>query len=187
MPGKWPNRLSDGWEYCFHLSKSKRPTFNPDSVRKPIGDWAKSRLKKLSDNDLKRHNSENKSGFGRNISRWVGKHTVLPSNVFSLPLVGKNKGHPAVYPTELPLFFIKLLSRENSWVIDPFAGSGTTGIAALSLGRRCLLIDNNPDYCALARDRIAREVCNTTAVSPEPPRYQNSAGTGLEQMALSLR
>jgi len=158
MPGRWPNRLRDGWEYCFHLSKSNRPYFNPDNVRKPIGDWVNTRLRNLSENDLKRHNSENDSGFGRNISKWLGKTTVLPSNVLSLPLVGHNKGHPAVYPVDLPLFFIKLLSREGSLIIDPFGGSGTTGVAALSLGRRCILIDTNQEYCDVARKRISEEV-----------------------------
>lgn len=157
MPGRWPNRLRDGWEYCFHLSKSKRPYFNSEAVRRPIGDWVASRLNKLGQNDLKRHNSANASGFGRDISSWVGKQTVSPSNVLSLALVGKNKGHPAVYPIDLPLFFIKLLCPEDGLVIDPFAGSGTTGIAALSLGRRCVLIENSAEYCKKSLQRLRNE------------------------------
>jgi len=157
MPGYWPTRLRDGWEYCFHLAKTKRPYFNPDGVRKPIGDWVGSRLAKLGRNDLTRHNSVNASGFGRNISKWVGKHTVLPSNVLSLALVGKNRGHPAVFPVDLPLFFINLLSPVNGLVVDPFAGSGTTGIAAVAAGRRCVLMDNNQKYCDLALRRIGEE------------------------------
>lgn len=157
MPGYWPTRLRDGWEYCFHLSKSKRPYFNADAVRKPIGDWVESRLRNLGKNDVSRHNSVNASGFGRDISKWVGKQTVLPSNVLNIPLVGKNKGHPAVFPVDLPLFFIKLLCPENGLVVDPFAGSGTTGIAALSLGRQCVLIDNNLEYCQQALERLKSE------------------------------
>ena len=158
MPGHWPNRLRDGWEYCFHLAKTKRPYFNQDAVRQPIGDWVSSRLVKLSENDLNRHNSANKSGFGRNISKWLGKKTVLPANILSLALVGRDKGHPAVFPVDLPLFFIKLLAPEQGLVIDPFSGSGTTGIAALSVNRNCVLIDNNADYCQQAMRRI-REEC----------------------------
>jgi site-specific DNA-methyltransferase (adenine-specific) len=157
MPGYWPSRLRDGWEYCFHLAKSNRPYFNADAVRQPIGDWVESRLAKLGENDLSRHNSVNESGFGRDISKWVGKQTVLPSNVISRALVGKNKGHPAVFPVDLPLFFIKLLSPENGFVVDPFGGSGTTGIAALSAGRRCVLIDNNEQYCKAAIKRLREE------------------------------
>ncbi len=157
MPGYWPTRLRDGWEYCFHLSKTKKPYINQDAVRIPLGDWAKTRLSKLNDNDLQRHNSENKSGFGRDISKWVDRKTVLPSNVLSVPLVGKNKGHPAVFPIELPSFFIKLLSKPGDTILDPFAGSGTTGIAALNLGRNCILIDNKNKYCKLSSERIAKE------------------------------
>lgn len=157
MPGYWPTRLRDGWEYCFHLAKSKKPYFNADAVRQPIGDWAETRLKNLGDNDTSRHNSENDSGFGRDISKWVGKKTVLPSNVLSMAVVGKNKGHPAVFPVGLPLFFIKLLCPENGLVVDPFGGSGTTGIAALSLGYNSILIDNNPEYCESAIERLQLE------------------------------
>ena len=157
MPGYWPTRLRDGWEYCFHLAKTPRPYMNQDAVSIPTGEWAKSRLKKLGEGDKTRNNSANKSGFGRDISRWVGKEKVLPPNLLSLPLVGKNKGHPAVFPKDLPGFFIKLFSPENGLVIDPFGGSGTTGIAAMDLGRHCVLIDTNPEYCLLAEQRVKKE------------------------------
>lgn len=158
MPGYWPNRLMDGWEYCFHLSKNIKPYFNREAVKKPIGDWAISRLKNLDGDDLARHNSANDSGFGRDLTKWVGKDTVSPSNVLSVALVGKNKGHPAVFPIDLPVFFIKLLCPEGGTVLDPFGGSGTTGIASLMLGRNCILIDNSPKYYQESIDRIRREV-----------------------------
>ncbi|MDP2364158.1 MAG: site-specific DNA-methyltransferase [Ignavibacteria bacterium] len=157
MPGFWPTRLRDGWEYCFHLSKTKRPYMNQDAVRVPIGEWVKTRLQKLGKNDKQRHNSSNESGFGRDLSRWVDQETVLPSNVLSIPLVGKNMGHPAVFPIELPEFFIKLLSRPGSLVVDPFGGSGTTGIAALQNDRDCVLIDTDLDYCKVAMQRLNKE------------------------------
>lgn len=156
MPGYWPNRLRDGWEYCFHLAKSKRPFFNAEAVKQPIGDWVTSRLNKLSERDLNRHNSANESGFGRDISKWVGKQTVLPSNVISAAVVGKNKKHPAAFPVKLPLFFIKLLCPSDGLVIDPFAGIGTTGIAAFQLKINCILIDNKPDYCSQSLQNISR-------------------------------
>ncbi|MBE0640267.1 MAG: site-specific DNA-methyltransferase [Bacteroidales bacterium] len=158
MPGFWPTRLRDGWEYCFHLAKIKTPYIDQWGVSVPVGDWVNKRLQKLGENDLSRHNSVNSSGFGRDISKWIGKKEVLPSNVLSIPLVGKNKGHPAVFPVELPAFFIKLLSRENHLIIDPFGGSGSTGIAALANNRNCLLIDNNADYCKLAEKRVQSEI-----------------------------
>ncbi|MEA3308704.1 MAG: site-specific DNA-methyltransferase [Chloroflexota bacterium] len=157
MPGYWPTRLSDGWEYCFHLAKERKPFFNHEAIKKPIGDWADTRLKNLSESDLERHNSINASGFGRDISKWVGKKKVLPSNVITSAVVGKNKRHPAVYPTSIPEFFIKLLSPAGGLVVDPFAGSGSTGVAALSLGRNSVLIDNQPSYCQVAAERLKEE------------------------------
>jgi len=154
MPGYWPSRLRDGWEYCFHLSKSKRPYVNQDAVRIPIGKWVKSRLAKLGKNDISRQNSRNNSGFGRNISRWVGQRTVLPSNVLSIPLIGKNKGHPAAFPPELPGFFIRLFSPPDGLVVDPFAGSGMTGAASIECGRDCILIDNQKQYTRTATKNI---------------------------------
>jgi site-specific DNA-methyltransferase (adenine-specific) len=151
MPGRWPTRLRDGWEYCFHLCKSKRPYFNPDAVRKPIGEWAKTRMANLGENDLTRHNSVNESGFGRDLSKWANKQTVSPSNVLSVALVGKNKNHPAVFPVELPMFFIKLLSPFGGLVVDPFGGSGTTGIAAIQAGRNCVIVDNSPEVGILSQ------------------------------------
>jgi DNA modification methylase len=165
MPGYWPTRLRDGWEYCFHLAKSPRPYFNADAVKKPIGKWADTRLRRLGKNDTSRHNSVNNSGFGRDISSWVGKKTVLPSNVISLPLVGKNKNHPAVFPVELPLFFIKLLSPPNGMVVDPFGGSGSTGIAAFQCGRNFIYLDNNERYYNAAFDRISQEIQSTSVES----------------------
>jgi DNA modification methylase len=74
-----------------------------------------------------------------------------------MALVGKNKGHPAVFPVDLPLFFIKLLCPENGLVVDPFGGSGTTGIAAFASGRNCVLMDNNSEYCKEAIHRLLNE------------------------------
>jgi site-specific DNA-methyltransferase (adenine-specific) len=157
MPGFWPTRLRDAWEYCFHMSRSKRPHIDFEAVKRPIGEWAGSRLARLGPNDTSRQNSANASGFGRNISRWADRKTVLPDNVLSLPLVGKNKGHPAVFPVELPAFFIRLLTPKDGLVIDPFAGSGTTAIAAFQEGRSCVLIDNNRKYCKQAAERLRSE------------------------------
>jgi len=157
MPGFWKTKFRDGWEYCFHLAKAKEPYMNQAAVKVPLGDWAEPRLANLTGKSAARHNSENNSGFGRDLRKWVGKKEVLPSNVLSLPLVGKNYEHPAVFPVGLPAFFIKLLCPQNGLVVDPFGGSGSTGVAALQLGRNAILTDNNKEYCISAVKRIRRE------------------------------
>ena len=177
MPGFWQARLRDGWEYCFHLAKCKTPDMNQKAVRVPTGEWAKVRLAHLTGKSLARHNSENHSGFGRDLTRWVGKKWVLPSNVFSLPLVGKNHGHPAVFPIGLPAFFIKLFSPVDGVVLDPFAGSGSTGIAALQLNRNAILVDTNLDYCGLALTRIRQEA-ETLWGKVVPVNFQPTTASG---------
>jgi DNA modification methylase len=187
MPVYWPNRLRDGWEYCFHLAKEKKPFFNANGVKQPIGDWVETRLNNLGKNDLDRHNSVNDSGFGRNVSKWVGKAEVLPSNVISCAVVGKNKGHPAVFPVDLPLFFIKLLTPENGLVADPFGGSGSTGVAALLSGRNCVLIDNNETYCQVAVDRIQKEAnanLDLSTKSKQPSFYDHNKNNAVAQLRL---
>lgn len=165
MPGYWPTRLRDSWEYCLHLAKTKRPYINQDAVRVPISESTKNRMTRLTDNDKQRTSSATGSGFGRNISHWKDKELVLPSNVLSIAVEGKNRQHPAAYPIELPSFFIKLLSPENGLIVDPFAGSGSTGVAALKLNRRIILIDNNANYCQLARTRILQHQKSLTSSS----------------------
>ena len=154
MPGHWPNRLRDEWEYCFHMTKQKRFLMYQDEVRKPIGKWAEKRLAKLTGKSNGRHDSENKSGFGRDLRNWVNSSTVLPGNNVKVPLVGKNMGHPAVFPVGLPYFFIKLFSKPGDKILDPFAGSGSTGIAAESLDRDAVLIDIKKEYITTIENRL---------------------------------
>ncbi len=156
MPGYWNNRLRDEWEYCFHLTKGKRFNMYQDSVRRPMGDWANARLANLNGKSAVRHNSENESGFGRDLRSWIGKNTVLPGNTIEVPLVGRNMGHPAVYPSALPAFFINLFTKEGDYILDPFAGSGTTGVAAAELGRNVVLIDNEPKYFSVMETRLSQ-------------------------------
>lgn len=154
MPGYWPNRLRDEWEYCFHLTKKKKFKMHQEAVKKPIGDWVEKRLVNLNGKSAERHNSENESGFGRDLRKWLGKEAVLPGNTISVPLVGKNMGHPAVFPIGLPEFFIKLFTKENDNVLDPFAGSGSTGLAAIKLDRNVVLIDSKEEYFHVMKKRL---------------------------------
>lgn len=152
-PGRWPTRLKDGWEYCFHLSPTKKPYFNSDAVRAPVKkDWfAKRNLTLLDHQSVP---SKTGSGFNHRRSNFVGQTTALPSNVVTLSSESHNRGHPAAFPSTLPEFFIKLLTPEKGLVLDPFAGSGTTGIAAARSGRNSILIDNMDRYCILAYQRL---------------------------------
>ena len=67
--------------------------------------------------------------------------------------VGNN--HPTVKPVALMKYLIKLVAPEGSHIIDPFAGSGSTGMACRELGRQFTGIDLDSGYCAIAEQRIA--------------------------------
>jgi site-specific DNA-methyltransferase (adenine-specific)/site-specific DNA-methyltransferase (cytosine-N4-specific) len=84
----------------------------------------------------------------------VGKESVLPGNTVKVALVGKNMGHPAAFPVGLPEFFIKLFTKTGDNVLDPFAGSGSTGLAAEKLNRNVVLIDNKEDYFKTMQNRL---------------------------------
>ena len=66
----------------------------------------------------------------------------------------KKIGHPAPFPEELVERFINLYSYKNEIILDPFFGSGTTGLAAKNLERNYIGYEVNIDYCALAKKRI---------------------------------
>lgn len=153
-PGKWPNRFRDSWERLLQFNKNKRFYMDQESVMVPIGDWAKSRLNNLSETDLQRDNSKVGSGFGKNISNWLEREYVYPSNVIHMATECGNKGHSAAFPIDLPKWFIKLFTEPNGLVLDPFLGSGTTALAAIELGRNYTGIDINPEYVELSKERI---------------------------------
>ena len=67
-----------------------------------------------------------------------------------------NNGHPAAYPRELARRCILLGSREGDAILDPFSGSGTTGLAACELGRRAVLIELNPTFSDVGKERLRR-------------------------------
>jgi site-specific DNA-methyltransferase (adenine-specific) len=145
-PGKWPNRFRDAWERCLHFTKHKKFKMYQNAVMVPTGDWAKSRLKNLSATDKVRDNSKVGSGFGKNISNWLGRDMAYPSNVLHLATECGNKNHSAAFPKELPTWFIKLFTKEGELVLDPFAGSGTSCVAAYELNRNYIGIELKEDY-----------------------------------------
>lgn len=154
-PGKWPNRFRDAWERCLQFNKQKKFKMYQEAVMVPIGDWSKKRLVKLSETDRRRDESKVGSGFGKNVSNWVGKSYVYPTNVLHLSTECANRGHSASFPISLPTWFIKLFTREGDVVLDSFIGSGTTSLACLELNRYYIGIEAMENYHQLARDSIS--------------------------------
>lgn len=172
FPGKWPNRFRDNWERLLQFNKQKKFNMYQDAVMVPVGDWAKDRLSNLSETDKRRDESKVGSGFGKNISHWVDREKVYPTNVLHMATECSNRNHSAVFPVELPSWFIKLFTKPDDMVLDPFIGSGTTAVAAIQLGRRCLGIDIEETYVELSNQRISETQIRLPMVAEDQENYQ---------------
>ena len=175
-PGKWPNRFRDSWERLLHFNKQKQFKMIQEAVMVPTGDWAKSRLKKLSATDQIRDESKVGSGFGKNISNWLDRDRAYPTNVLHLATECGNRSHSAAFPEALPEWFIKLFTEAGDCVLDPFAGSGTTLRVARDLGRTAIGIDSNPEYVARMQAEFSQVQYRLMEPAPRHGATEISAG-----------
>jgi DNA modification methylase len=147
MPESVKDRPTKAHEYLFLLSKSQKYYYDADAIREPYEGLGKPRAfaKKGNDdrNDTGRIYEANDNGGRNKRSVWT-----VNTNPYK-------DAHFAVFPPDLIKPCILAGSRFGGVVLDPFFGSGTTGFVARELGRSFVGIDVNPEYCALARKRIA--------------------------------
>lgn len=153
-PGKWPNRFRDGWERLLQFNKSRHFQMFQEEVMVPTGDWAKTRLKSLSNTDRIRDESKVGSGFGKKIENWLDRDMAYPNNVMHMATECGNRGHSAAFPEALPEWFIKLFTQVGDTVLDPFAGSGTTLRVARRLKRKAIGIEIVPEYVTAMREQL---------------------------------
>ena len=155
--GKWPNRFRDAWERLLQFNKTRNFKMYQENVMVPVGVWASGRLKKLSVTDRIRDNSKSGSGFGKNISNWLNRSMVYPTNVVRFATVCNNKNHSAPFPEELPEWFIKLFTKKYDWVLDPFLGSGTTSEVAQRMERNSIGIEIISEYVSMAIEKTGKK------------------------------
>lgn len=91
-------------------------------------------------------------GWQDTVGRWID----LTSNVWRMQPEQRRAGHPAPFPDDLPSRCIRLSSFPGELVVDPFAGSGTTLLAARALGRRAVGIEVSERYCEIAATRLSQ-------------------------------
>lgn len=142
-------RFKDGWERCLHFTKGKHNFFPENCLVKSESKWLDGEKRRKQKGS---HNVTN--GSGMNMSKRLSEDLVRPSNVIIGSSSNLNIGHPAVYPMYLPEFFIKAMSKEGNTILDPFMGSGTTGVACKNLNRKFIGIELDDNYFEIAKKRI---------------------------------
>lgn len=106
---------------------------------------------------------------------WVS--VQRPAKLFRMSVLAYRKEHPTQKPTELMQWCIQQLADVDT-VFDPYAGSGTTLVAAAKLGKHFLGFEISPEYCAIARKRIAAVEAQPTLFQPKPEQMNLAPATG---------
>ncbi len=153
-PGRFNRFLKDAVEYCFQFAKTPEWQFFPEQCLEPAR-WDardRERRKRLPHNYIRVNEP---SGQGRKRVQ-AGPDFVRPSTLLHLePDFSPNPTqHPARFPLSLPTFFIKLLTRPGQLVFDPFAGTGTTCVAAELCDRKWLGAELDSTYARILPDRL---------------------------------
>jgi DNA modification methylase len=93
-------------------------------------------------------------------------HDLCGSNVLRFGRVrGQDKDHPTQKPVDLLQSLVRVVAPRDGLVVDPFCGSGSTGVACVREGRRFLGVERDPEYCEVARSRLAGEAEQRTLLA----------------------
>lgn len=162
MPSSVKTRPTTDHEYVFLMSKSKKYFYEADAIREPHVTFSeKSQMKGGRNHFFKKGSTpeKGKNGGDTNLhnARWDQAFHPKGRNkrtVWSVPLSKFRDAHFAVFPERLVETCILAGCPKGGVVLDPFFGSGTTGLVAARLGRHFLGIERSEEYCGMARDRL---------------------------------
>jgi site-specific DNA-methyltransferase (cytosine-N4-specific) len=165
-PAQWVNveriRVKDAYTHLWWMAKTDRPYADNREILTKYSESMEKLLKKQSYNTGKRP-SEHHIGKTSFLKKHAG---AIPSNLITLANTQASSDylsycraqslqpHPARMPIGLAEFFIKFLTKPNKLVLDPFAGSNTTGAAAEKLDRRWMAIEPNEAYLQGSQGRF---------------------------------
>lgn len=165
-PAQWVNveriRVKDSYTHVWWMSPTGRPKADNSRVLKP---YSQAMLKLLESRKYNsgRRPSEHNIGKTSFLKRNRG---AIPSNVLTFSNTANHdfylkycraediQVHPARMPQGLAEFFIRFLTKKNDLVLDPFAGSNTTGAAAAKWGRKWIAVEADPNYIEGSRGRF---------------------------------
>mgnify|MGYP006921288703 FL=1 len=176
MPESCKDRCTKAHEYLFLLTKSERYFWNHDAMQEPVTGNAHARVKSpsgwetdtgVSHSAIARQSegvhpkAKQASGSGSRQNESFVQATsaklVATRNrrsVWTIPAEPQSEAHFATFPTALVRPCILAGCPPGGTVLDPFGGSGTTGVVALEAGRHAILLELNPEYAKIAASRL---------------------------------
>lgn len=153
MPESVEDRCTKAHEYIFLLSKSPQYYFDHEAIKEESVDPE-------SHKGMKKRSADKREGdpyFATKVGNSAEGKIYDKRNkrsVWTVTTKPYKEAHFATFPEDLIIPCILAGSPERGYVLDPFGGSGTTGVVANGYGRDATLIELNPEYAAIARDRI---------------------------------
>lgn len=162
MPSSVQNRPTTDHEYIFLFAKNSKYFYDADSIREPHVTFSEKSKMKGGRNHLGKEGGtpeQGKNSGNSNLHRGRWDQAFHPKGrnkrtVWEVPLSKFREAHFAVFPEKLIEPCILAGSSEGSVVLDPFFGSGTTGLVSLMKGRKFIGIELNKHYCEIAIKRI---------------------------------
>jgi DNA modification methylase len=162
MPSPVKNRPTTSHEHIFLLAKSKEYFFDADAIREPHVTFSEDSKMKGGRNHFGKRggtpeNGKYKGNANLHKGRWDQAFHPLGRNkrtVWNISLGKFRESHFAVFPEKLVEHCILAGTAKGDLVLDPFMGSGTTGVVARRLERHFLGIELIPDYAEMAMKRI---------------------------------
>lgn len=160
MPESIKDRPTSAHEKIWLITKSKNYYYDSDAIKEPV-----------SSNSIKRLNQPNlinQSGSDRGNGGMKSNGNMKPvgdsllrnkRNVWTVTTKPFKEAHFATFPKDLIEPCIKAGCPKDGVVLDPFGGSGTTGLVCKELGRNAILIELNPEYIKIAKKRIESFIC----------------------------
>ncbi|OGT54319.1 MAG: hypothetical protein A3E01_15250 [Gammaproteobacteria bacterium RIFCSPHIGHO2_12_FULL_63_22] len=150
MPESVTDRPTKAHEYIFLLSKSQTYYYDHEAIKEPAQDWGtrdRSNFRNGTEDPLLKHH-----GFTNGNQAETGRNKRTVWHVATQPY---SEAHFATFPEELIKPCILAGAPEGGLVLDPFFGSGTTGLVSAKAGRGYIGIELNPKYVAMAERRLA--------------------------------
>ena len=159
MPESIKDRPTSCHEKIWLITKNKKYYYDADAIKEPTSEATKKRMESGINEDQYRGYANGKQNqFNKYFGTDKAKANALKGrnkrNVWTVTTKPFKEAHFATFPPDLIEPCIKAGCPENGTVLDPFAGAGTVGLVCKKLNREAILIELNPDYIEIAKNRI---------------------------------